>query len=115
MTYERKVGFFGSIKALGTNTVKGADLVVNDAIGITTDITGGTRVVSTVARQAMSIWGDNLLADLEADKAIDGIHREIASIQQTSELDALKAELAKAKVVQGRPKGSRNKPTEKVA
>lgn len=105
MSYERPRGFFGSVKDLGTNTVKGTNLVVNDAIGITTDLTGATRVVSTVAKQAIGIWGENLLEDLQSDQAIDRVHREISQIQQQSELDTLKTELAKAKTTpRGRPR-----------
>ncbi len=104
MAYERQRGFFGSVKDLGTQTVKGTGLVVNDAIGITTDMTGATRVISSVAKSAVTIWGDNLLEDLQSDQAIDRVHREIAQIQQTAELDSLKTELAKAKKPVGRPR-----------
>jgi len=93
--YTRKVGFFGSIKKLGTTTVNGANDVVIDTIGITTDITGGTRMVTTVARQAIGIWGEDLLEDLESDRAISRMHRKIDQIQQQAELSALEAVLAK--------------------
>ena len=109
--YERQRGFFGSVKDLGTTTVKGTGLVVNDTIKVTTDFTGATAVISGVVKSAVNIWGENLLEDLEADRAIDRVHREIAQLQQTSELDALRAELAKAQAKKpaGRPAGSKNK------
>ena len=101
--YARQRGFFGSVKDLGTTTVKGTGLVVNDVVTVATDLTGSTATVTGVARQAVGIWGENLLEDLQSDQAIDRIHREIANIQQNSELDALKAELAKvqAKATRG--------------
>ncbi len=95
--YARQRGFFGSVKDLGTTSIKGTGLVVNDAITITTDITGSTATITGVARSAISIWGNNLLADLESDAQIDGIHREIQQLHQANELTALKAELSKAK------------------
>ena len=95
--YTRKVGFFGSIKKLGTTTVNGANDVVIDTIGITTDLTGGTRIVTSVAREAVGIWGEDLLEDLQADREIARIHRQIDNIQQQAELEALQAELAKHK------------------
>ena len=95
--YTRKVGFFGSIKVLGVTTISGANEITKDTVNIATDLTGGTRMVTSVARQAVSIWGEDLLEDLQADQAINRIHREIDKLQQTSELDALKAILAKAK------------------
>ena len=103
--YQRQRGFFGSVKDLGTTTVKGTGLVVNDTITIATDITGSTATVTGIARQAVGIWGENILEDLQADQAIDRIHREIAQLQQNSELEALKLELEKAKTKRpvGRP------------
>lgn len=102
--YTRKVGFFGSIKQLGVTTISGANDVTIDMVGITTDLTGGTRMVTSVARQAIGIWGEDLLEDLESDRQINRLHREIDRIQQNSELEALQAELAKRKV--GRPAGT---------
>jgi len=110
--YERKIGFFGSVKALGTNTVKGVDLVVNDTIGITVDLTGATRIVSSVAKSAINIWGEDLLEDLESDRAINRIHREIGQIQQQAEIDSLRVELAKAKKPVGRPRKATKQTTE---
>ncbi len=106
--YQRERGFFGSTKDLGTSVVKGTSLVVNDAVGIATDLTGSTRTITGVARSAVGIWGNNLLADLESDAQIDGIHREIQQLHQSNELDALKAELAKAKA---NVKPKRGRPT----
>ena len=104
--YARQRGFFGSVKDLGTTTVKGTGLIVNDAVTIATDITGSTATVTGVARSAVGIWGNNLLADLESDAQIDSIHREIQQLHQGSELDALKAELAKAQAT-AKPKRGR--------
>ena len=45
--YARQRGFFGSVKDLGTTTVKGTGLVVNDVVTIATDVTGSTATGST--------------------------------------------------------------------
>lgn len=95
--YTRKVGFFGSIKTLGVTTISGANNVTIDLVGIATDLTGGTRMVTQVARQAIGIWGEDLLEDLESDRQISRMHRQIDQLQQKAELDALTAVLAKAK------------------
>ena len=94
-TYTRKVGFFGSIKKLGTTAVSGVNDVTIDVIGVTTNITGSARQISGIARQAVDIWGEDLLEDLNNDREIARAHREIDKIQQQAELTALKAELAK--------------------
>ena len=108
--YQRKVGFFGSVKQLGVTTVSNANKIVIDLGTTTTGITGSTAVASTVLNEAVSIWGESLLEDLRADQQIDRVHREIEQIQQQSQLDALKAELSalKAKRPVGRPKGATN-------
>jgi len=95
--YQRQRGFFGSLKDLGTTSIKSTNVVLDDAFGVTTDITGATRTVSSVAKSAVGIWGTNLLADLASDSEIDSVHREIQMLHQKSELDGLKAELAKMK------------------
>jgi len=108
--YARKVGFFGSVKQLGVTTISGLNDITIDTVTTATGITGATATISTVAKEAVSIWGDNLLEDLQADQAIDRVHREIAQLQQSSELDALKEVLATAKAKRpvGRPAGSTN-------
>ncbi len=111
--YARQRGFFGSVKDLGTTTVKGTGLVVSDVVTVATDITGSTATITGVGRQAVSIWGENLLEDLQADQAIDRVHREIASLQQNSELTALKEELAKAKTSPKRGRPAKNTTTTK--
>ena len=95
--YQRKVGLFGSVRKLGVTTIAGANAVVIDTVGITTDITGATRITTSVAKSAVAIWGENLLEDLESDREIDRMHREIERTQQSAELDKLKAQLAEAK------------------
>ena len=103
--FARKVGFFGSVKQLGVTTVSGLNTITIDTVTTATGLTGATAIASTLIREATSIWGNNMLADLHADAEIDAIHREIGNLQQASELDALKAELAKVKATRpvGRP------------
>ena len=92
--YQRKVGLFGSIRKLGVTTIAGANDVVIDTIGVATDLTGSCRIGSSVVKASASIWGENLLEDLEADREIDRMHRQIERLQQKAELDRLKAQLA---------------------
>lgn len=106
--FQRKVGFFGSMKQLGVTTLSGANAVVTDLTTTTVGITGSTAIASTVMREAVGIWGESLLEDLRADQGIDRLHREIERLQQQSQLDALQAELEnlKAKRPVGRPRGA---------
>jgi len=96
-TYQRKVGLFGSIKKLGVTTVAGANNIVVDAIGVATDVTGSARVGTSLLRTASTLWGNDLIADLENDARVNALHREIELEQQKAELDNLKAVLARAK------------------
>jgi hypothetical protein len=107
--YQRKVGFFGSVKQLGVTTISGANDVTIDIVGITTDLTGGTRMVTSVARQAIGIWGEDLLEDLQSDREVNRIHRQIDRIQQEASLDALRAQLSKAQASRpvGRPSNTK--------
>ena len=104
-TYTRKVGFFGSVKTLGVTTISGLNQITQDTVKTATGISGSTAVASSVMNEAVSIWGESLLEDLRADQAIDRVHREIERLQQSSQLDALKAELEalKSKRPVGRP------------
>ena len=95
--YARKVGFFGSVKTLGVTTVSGLNQITQDTVTTAVGITGSTAVASTALNEAVNIWGESLIEDLRADQAEDRIHREISRLQQASQLDALKAELAKLK------------------
>ena len=97
--YTRKVGFFGPVKNLATSTVTGTGLVLNDTVSTATAISGSISDIAQVGRQASNIFTQNLLEDLEADREIDRIHRELDSLQQHSELEALKLQLAKAQAI----------------
>jgi len=103
--YQRKVGFFGSVKNLATSTVTGTGLVLNDTVSTATAISGSIADIATVGRQASNIFTANLLEDLEADREIDRIHRQLDSLQQHAELEALKLQLEKARAKNpvGRP------------
>lgn len=96
-TYQRKVGFFGSVKKLGVTTISGANDIVTDSVTFTTNVTGSAVTVSAVAREAIDIWGADLIEDLQSDSQLNRLHREIERIQQQSEVDALKGQLEKAK------------------
>ena len=106
--YTRKTGFFGSVKKLGVTIVSGANDITTDTVGTATNITGATRQVTSIAREAVDIWGETILEDMRADQAEDRIIREMERHHRTAELDNLKTELAKVKSTNpvGRPKKS---------
>ena len=95
--YTRKVGFFGSVKTLGVTTVAGLNTITIDTVNTATGLTGSTAVVSGIIKEATSIWGETLIEDLRADQSEDRILRELDMLQRSSELDALKHQLATEK------------------
>lgn len=95
--YQRKVGFFGSVKQLGVTTVSGINTTVTDSVTIVTGVTGALAVTSTLVKSAVTIWGDDMLEDLQADSQLNRLHRKIDRIQQEAELDALELQLKLAK------------------
>ena len=96
-TYQRKVGFFGSVKQLGVTTVSGANQVTQSLVNSTVNTTAVVETTTAIVNQAVTLWGNDLLEDLQADARINAVHREIESVQQNHELDALKAKLVQAK------------------
>lgn len=98
--YARKVGFFGSVKKLGVTTVAGANDVVQNGTTMLVQTTDIGVTITSIASKATTLWGQDLIADLEADAVMNGLHREIETIQQTSELDTLKARIAEMKAKQ---------------
>lgn len=102
-TYQRKTGFFGSVKKLGVTTVEGTNAVVTNTVNATVATTNVMVTATAVLDKATSIWGNDLLVDLENDAKINSIHRELDLLQQEHELTALKAQLEQAQA--NRPTG----------
>lgn len=98
--YQRKTGFFGSVKRLGVTTVAGANDVVQNGTTMLVQTTDIGVTITSIASKATTLWGQDLIADLEADATLNSLHREIEAIQQTSELDTLKARIAQMKAKQ---------------
>lgn len=96
-TYTRKVGLFGHAKNLGTTILSGSTNVVADIATLASNTTGSAVLVSAVAHKAIDIWGKDLIEDLENDSIVNRTHRELDRLQQNAHLEALKAQLEKAK------------------
>ena len=100
-TYQRKTGFFGSVKQLGVTTVSGANQVTQSLVNSTVNTTAVVETTTAIVNKAVTLWGSDLLADLEADSVLNSLHREIETIQQQSELDTLKDRIAQMRAKQG--------------
>ena len=96
-TYTRKVGLFGQAKQLGTTILSGSTNVVADVATLASNTTGSAVLISAVAHKAIDIWGKDLIEDLENDSVVNRMHRELDQLQQSHHLEALRAQLAKAK------------------
>jgi hypothetical protein len=96
-TYVRKVGIFGHAKNLGVTVISGTTSVVADLATLASNTTGSAVLVSAVAHKAVDIWGKDLIEDLENDSVVNRMHRELDQLQQSHHLEALRAQLAKAK------------------
>lgn len=96
-TYQRKVGFFGSVKQLGVTTVGGANQVTQSLVNSTVNTTAVLETTTGIVNEAVTLWGNDLIQDLQADAEINAIHREIEAVQQNHELTSLRTKLAEAK------------------
>ena len=96
-TYQRKPGFFGSVKTLGVTVVTGANDLTISTVNSATNVVGGVEQVTAVGREAIDIWGETLLEDMRADQEEDRILREMDRHNRTAELENLKTELARVK------------------
>ena len=96
-TYTRKVGIFGQAKQLGVTIISGTTNVVADIATFASNTTSSGVLVSAVANKAIDIWGKDLIEDLENDSIVNRMHRELDQLQQSSHLEALRSQLAKAK------------------
>ena len=99
-TYQRKTGFFGSVKQLGVTTISGANDVTQSVVNSTVNATAVVETATSIINKATTLWGNDLLADLEADAQMNGLHREIETIQQQNELDTLKLRIAEMRAKQ---------------
>ena len=98
--YQRKVGFFGSVKQLGVTTVSGANEVTQSVVNSTVNTTAVLETTTAIVNKAVTLWGNDLIKDLEYDAEINSLHREIEKIQQQSELDTLRDRIAKMRTTQ---------------
>ena len=99
--YQRKTGFFSSVKQLGVTTISGANQVTQSLVNSTVNTTSVVETSTSIINKAVTLWGNDLLQDLEADSVLNSLHREIENIQQQSELDTLKARIAEMRAKQG--------------